>query len=111
MSSALAPKDRRHLQGWCLQFRHGKKMSEHIDHSDGTSALNMHTVAKEISNHVQTFIAAPETLWSSHLTVQCRVCDRCVAPLALPGVWAVHTGKALLPSFQYGGLVCQTIMW
>lgn len=108
-SSALSPKDRRRSRGQRLQLRHGKKMPEHIACSDGILALDMHTVAKEISNHVQTFMAAPKRSWPSYLTVQCRVCDRCVAPLALPGVWAVGMGKALLPSSQHG-LVCQMRM-
>lgn len=49
-SSALSPKDRRCSRGQHLQPRHGKKMPEHIACSDGILALDMHTVAKEISN-------------------------------------------------------------
>lgn len=108
-SSAFSPRDRRHPQGQQLQPRHGKKVPEHIACSDGILALNMHWVAKEISNHVQTFMAAPERSWPSYLTVQCCVCDRCVTPLALPGVWAVGIRKALLSSSQHGP-VCQMRM-
>lgn len=66
-------------------------MPEHIASRDGILALNMCIVAKEISNHVQTFMAAPERSWPSYLTVRCQ----CVAPLALPGVWAIDTGEGI----------------
>lgn len=101
------PKTEGTCKAHSYSWRHRKKMPKHVACSDGILAFNMHMVAEEISKRVQTFTATPKMSQPSYLAVQCLVCDRCVAPLVLPGNRAVGTRKALLLSSQHG-LVCQT---